>query len=658
MACLCRKSRILLCALLLVARLSSVLVSAVADPIPEQVVSGIGAIEGCRKDFFREILRDEAVTRLNELGKISDDDGFLQRTFLSPGSLRANSVILGWMQDAGLRTWVDQMGNVHGRVESTNSSASALLIGSHLDTVVDAGKFDGALGIVCAIAALKVLKSDGRFAKLQRPVEVIAFSDEEGVRFQSTFLGSAAIAGTLPVSALQISDKSGFTVEDVLKLNSIQITEESFLNLKYDAKAAWGYIEVHIEQGPVLERLGYPLGVVEGIAGQTRLRVTVRGTQGHAGTVPMSMRQDPMAGAAELIVLLENLCKHPENFITYDGECGGFTTESLAGSVVCTVGEISCWPGASNVIPGEVTFTVDLRARDDMAREAILYELSNRIYQTCGHRSVSCTIERKHDAGAVHCDQNLTLQLKSAAEDAVKRMAGDVLVDVPVLMSGAGHDAMAMSHLTRAGMLFVRCRGGISHSPEEHVLDEDIWAAGLALVTFLEANLLLFNYVCSAICCPLTGLHLGTVDLVHRSCEDLEACLLWLYDVSPTRSSNCWRKRRGEPPGRDGMRQVMYCFLIALALRFGRSGAKFELVQLDTRSVLTRITDIEVSAVSLSRNHQGENGWLHMAIRDLPQCRHPVLIHCFPLANSRPSGQTLNLSHQNVDILATRPPCV
>ncbi|XP_068655429.1 allantoate deiminase 2-like isoform X2 [Aristolochia californica] len=386
--------------------------------------------------------------------------------------------------------WVDQMGNVHGRVESTNSSASALLIGSHLDTVVDAGKFDGALGIVSAIAALKVFKTNGQLANLQRPVEVIAFSDEEGVRFQSTFLGSAAIAGTLPASALQISDKSGLTVEGILKLSSIEITEESFLQLKYDPKTVWGYIEVHIEQGPVLETLGYPLGVVAGIAGQTRLRVIVRGTQGHAGTVPMSMRQDPMAAAAELIVLLENLCKHPDNFITYDGECRGFTTESLADSIVCTVGEISCWPSASNVIPGEVTFTVDLRARDDMAREAILYELSNRMYQICDQRSVSCIIEHKHDAGAVHCDENLTLQLKSAAHGAVKRMAGDVHVDVPVLMSGAGHDAMAMSHLTRVGMLFVRCRGGISHSPEEHVSDEDVWSAGLALVTFLEANLL------------------------------------------------------------------------------------------------------------------------------------------------------------------------
>ncbi|XP_068656825.1 allantoate deiminase 2-like [Aristolochia californica] len=491
MAPLCRKFRNRLCSLVVVARLFiAFLVLTAADPIPEQVVTVSGDFEGWRSDLFPEILRDEAVTRLNELGKISDGDGFLQRTFLSPASVRASSVILGWMQDAGCRTWIDQMGNVHGRVESINSSASALLIGSHLDTVVDAGKFDGALGIVSAIAALKVLKTSGQLAKLQRPVEVVAFSDEEGVRFQSTFLGSAAIAGTLPVSALQISDKSGLTVEGVLKLNSIEITEESFLQLKYDPMTAWGYIEVHIEQGPVLETLGYPLGVVSGIAGQTRLRVTVRGTQGHAGTVPMSMRQDPMAAAAELIVLLENLCKHPDNFITYDKECRGFNTESLTGSIVCTVGEISCWPSASNVIPGEVTFTVDLRARDDMAREATLYELSSRIYQICDHRSVSCIIERKHDAGAVRCDQNLTLQLKSAAHDAVKRMAGDVLVDVPVLMSGAGHDAMAMSHLTRAGMLFVRCRGGVSHSPEEHVLDDDVWAAGLALVTFLETNLL------------------------------------------------------------------------------------------------------------------------------------------------------------------------
>ncbi|GAV69227.1 Peptidase_M20 domain-containing protein/M20_dimer domain-containing protein [Cephalotus follicularis] len=438
--------------------------------------------------LFPEILRDEAVTRLNDLGKVSDADGYLERTFRSPASVRAVDIIGGWMDEAGLRTWVDHMGNVHGRVEGMNTSVEALLIGSHLDTVVDAGKFDGSLGIISAISAMKVLKINGKMEKLKRPVEIIAFSDEEGVRFQSTFLGSAAVAGVLPSSALKISDKSGVTVQEALKKSSIDIEEESLFHLKYDPASVWGYIEVHIEQGPVLEWVGFPLGVVKGIAGQTRLKVTVGGSQGHAGTVPMSLRRDPMAAAAELIVLLENLCKNPKGYLSDFGHCNDSIMESLATSLVCTVGEISTWPSASNVIPGQVKFTVDLRAIDDMGREAVIFELSNQMYQICERRSVSCVIERKHDANAVMCDAELSSQLKSAAYTALKRMAGEIQDEVPVLMSGAGHDAMAISHLTKIGMLFVRCRGGVSHSPAEHVLDDDVWTAGLAVLAFLETH--------------------------------------------------------------------------------------------------------------------------------------------------------------------------
>ncbi|KAL1133679.1 hypothetical protein V6Z11_A12G055700 [Gossypium hirsutum] len=445
--------------------------------------------DGKTRSLYSEILRDEAVARLNNLGKVSDADGYLERTFMSPASVRAGFLIREWMEDAGLRTWVDSMGNLHGRVEGMNASAQALLIGSHLDTVVDAGMFDGSLGIISAISALKVLKSIGKLGELKRPVEVIAFSDEEGVRFQSTFLGSAAVAGILPVTALKISDKSGVTVQDALKGNSVEITEDSLLGLKYDPASIWGYFELHIEQGPVLEWVGFPLAVVKGIAGQTRMKVTVRGSQGHAGTVPMSMRRDPMAAAAELIVLLESLCKHPRDFLSSGGNCNEQTLESLSTSLVCTVGEISTWPSASNVIPGQVTFTVDLRAIDDVGREAVVYELSNQMYKICDRRSVSCIIERKHDANAVICDQELSSRLKSAAYSAVNKMVGQIHEEVPVLMSGAGHDAMAISHLTKVGMLFVRCRGGISHSPEEHVLEDDVWAAGLAVLAFLESHM-------------------------------------------------------------------------------------------------------------------------------------------------------------------------
>ncbi|AEE84269.1 hyuC-like protein [Arabidopsis thaliana] len=450
---------------------------------------GIGETEGTKHDLHQAILRDEAVARLHELGQVSDAATHLERTFMSPASIRAIPLIRGWMEDAGLSTWVDYMGNVHGRVEPKNGSSQALLIGSHMDTVIDAGKYDGSLGIISAISALKVLKIDGRLGELKRPVEVIAFSDEEGVRFQSTFLGSAALAGIMPVSRLEVTDKSGISVQDALKENSIDITDENLMQLKYDPASVWGYVEVHIEQGPVLEWVGYPLGVVKGIAGQTRLKVTVKGSQGHAGTVPMSMRQDPMTGAAELIVLLESVCKNPKDYLSCNVQCNEDTVESLANSLVCTVGEISTWPSASNVIPGQVTFTVDLRTIDDVGRKAILHDLSTRMYQICDKRSLLCSIERKHDADAVMSDPQLSLQLKSAAQSALKKMTGEVQDEVPVLMSGAGHDAMAMAHLTKVGMLFVRCRGGISHSPAEHVLDDDVGAAGLAILEFLESQM-------------------------------------------------------------------------------------------------------------------------------------------------------------------------
>ncbi|CAL9772546.1 unnamed protein product [Musa acuminata subsp. burmannicoides] len=453
------------------------------------VAEGLEAesVDDGRNQLFAGILRDEAVERINQLAKISDADGYLERTFLSSASVKAAQLIIEWMRDAGLRTWVDQMGNVHGRSEALNTTAETLLIGSHADTVVDAGKFDGSLGIICAISALKVLKTNGKLHKLSRPVEVIAFSDEEGVRFQSTFLGSAAIAGQLPASALRTSDKNGATIQDVLKENSFEGSDASLLQVKYDPESVWGYIEVHIEQGPVLESLGSPLGIVKGIAGQTRLKVKISGSQGHAGTVPMLMRQDSMAAAAELIVNLESLCKYPDRALTYKEQCGSYKKESFSG-LVCTVGEISSWPGASNVIPGQVNFTVDIRAMDDDDRGAIVSEFSRQVYQICDNRMVNCTIEHKHTAEAVHCASELSQQLKQAAHSTVKKMSRKIQDEVPVLMSGAGHDAMAMSHLTKVGMLFVRCRGGVSHSPDEYVSDNDVWAAGLALLHFLDQH--------------------------------------------------------------------------------------------------------------------------------------------------------------------------
>jgi allantoate deiminase len=204
----------------------------------------------------------------------------------------------------------------------------------------------------------------------------------------------------------------------------------------------------------------------------------------------MKLRRDPMVAAAELVVTLERLCKEPNKLLTYDEECGCFTEESLAG-LVCTVGELLTWPSASNVIPGQVNFTVDIRAMDDQVRETIVTSFSRLALQRCDDRLVDCRVEHKHSAPATLCDPELTSQLKLAARSAVSAMPGRSVAsaaaaETPVLMSGAGHDAMAMAKLTKVGMLFVRCRGGVSHSPEESVMDDDVWAAGLALASFIE----------------------------------------------------------------------------------------------------------------------------------------------------------------------------
>ncbi|KAJ7513462.1 hypothetical protein O6H91_23G000700 [Diphasiastrum complanatum] len=416
---------------------------------------------------IREILAYETVARLDHLGKVSDAENYLERTFLSPAALKAGKLIQDWMIDAGL-----------------NTADGLMKLGTYMDTVIGAGKYDGALGIVTAIAAVKSLNKKGKLFRFPRPIEIIAFSDEEGIRFQSTFLGSAAIAGTLSTQLLSVRDKSGTTLRDSLHQASLKGSEESLLHLKYDKFAVWGYIEVHIEQGPVLEFKKIPLGVVEAIAGQTRLKVTLQGLQGHAGTVPMLMRKDPMPAAAKAILHIEELCTKRGD----DNEKASSHIDSTA-QLVCTVGEISSWPGASNVIPGQVVFTVDIRSRDDYLREETVLKIESNIHNVARARALSYNIERKHEAKAVKCDSELTHRLKAAAKSGISKFLDSEVSDIPLLTSGAGHDAMAMARLTKVGMIFVRCTGGISHSPAEHVLEDDIGAASSALLSFLEHEL-------------------------------------------------------------------------------------------------------------------------------------------------------------------------
>jgi allantoate deiminase len=344
---------------------------------------------------------------------------------------------------------------VVGRYEGRTPGLPALVLGSHLDTVRDAGKYDGMLGVVTAIACVKALHARGE--RLDFAVQVVGFGDEEGVRFQSTLLGSRALAGTFDPAFLDLRDADGITVAQALRdfgLDPARIGEAA---LPRDQILA--YAELHIEQGPVLEAEGLPLGVVTSIAGATRLVVRIAGMAGHAGTVPMAGRRDALAAAAEAILAVER-------------ECAG-----VAG-LVGTVGKIEALPGAINVIPGEARFTVDIRAGEDPPRRAAVERVTAAIRDICARRGVDLTIDETHESDACPCAPWLIEQIGQA-------VAGE---GVPVrrLPSGAGHDAMAMIDIADVGMMFVRCTAGISHNPAESISVEDAAAGARALLRFIR----------------------------------------------------------------------------------------------------------------------------------------------------------------------------
>ncbi|BDA45622.1 probable allantoate deiminase [Coccomyxa sp. Obi] len=508
--------------------------------------------------LLQEVLYREPAERIQVLGKISDAEGSLYRRFFSPAHIRAASTIRKWMKEAGMRTWQDGVGNVHGRIDGRNRDAPALLCGSHYDTVMDAGKYDGAMGIIVAIASVKAtilqaaeamrimtpeevraavresadlgLWLGAKAHKLfSMPMEIIAFSDEEGVRFQTTFLGSRAVTGQLvPLGMLDNEDQNGETLADVLYKHGFQGSEEALARTAYLPEQVRQYVEVHMEQGPVLEKRGYALGPVAAIAGQTRLAASIIGTQGHAGTVPMKLRQDAAAAAAEAIVWIERHCG------------GGGSEDSPAAivkdeSLVCTTGSMALWPGASNVIAGAANFSVDIRCRSDEVRKATAAQVIAQIEDICARRHVNCSVEVKHEAPAAAChpeiiaglinacreSEELTAsilertekcqaecdsELSKVSNSTPQDVAGQLLDHAncggtsksdrwepgkaPVLVSGAGHDALPMAEITKMGLLFVRDRGGISHSPLEYVADEDMAAAAAALYVYLQKELL------------------------------------------------------------------------------------------------------------------------------------------------------------------------
>jgi allantoate deiminase len=348
------------------------------------------------------------------------------------------------MREAGMAVRRDNVGNLRGRFDGTGETT--LLLGSHLDSVRNAGKYDGPLGVVVAIAAVQRLHDAGK--RLPFAVEVLAFADEEGLRFGSTYLGSRAIAGTFDLADLGRTDPEGITMREAIR--AFGGDPDRIRDDRWRGGPLLGYLEVHIEQGPILEARGLPVGVVSGISGQHRYELVFKGEAGHAGTVPMDGRRDALVAASAFVLAVDAYARSQEG-------------------LVATVGQLAVRPGAANVIPGEVTLSVDVRHPDDAGLQTASGKLLETARQTAKDRKVAVSITQVSESPTVPCAQNLVSTLSAAVRD-----AGHQVVQ---LASGAGHDAVAMSALTDVGMLFVRCKGGVSHNPAESVTTEDVAVA-------------------------------------------------------------------------------------------------------------------------------------------------------------------------------------
>jgi hydantoinase/carbamoylase family amidase len=394
--------------------------------------------------------------RLDALAKHTEVPGEITRTYLTPALKSAGEQLIAWMAEAGLDARFDAMGNVIGRREGPRKNAPTLLIGSHYDSVRNAGKYDGPYGVIAGIAAVAELQR--RSIDLPFALEVIAFADEEGVRFKSTLLGSRALAGTLDTSVLQTKDDSGMSMKQVLL--DFGGDPAGIRKLARKPGSALGYIELHIEQGPVLAEKNIPLGVVTAIAGASRWTIAIEGQAGHAGTVPMALRRDAATAAAEITLAVELIAQDTPGLLA-------------------TVGIFMTPGGAANVIPGAVELALDIRAASDKMRKSGIAAVKDAIKAICKRRKVQASLTPTHDADAVACDAALQAHLTAA----IKAEGLPVLH----LASGAGHDAMAMADLCPVAMLFVRCgNGGISHDPRESMTAADAETGVRVLVAAIE----------------------------------------------------------------------------------------------------------------------------------------------------------------------------
>lgn len=372
--------------------------------------------------------------------------GTITRRYATPALAGALREVEGWMREAGLETRRDAVGNLVGRYAGTVAGAPALLTGSHLDSVPDGGRYDGPLGVLSALSVVERLAARGE--RLAFPIDVCAFADEESVRYGTTYLGSSALAGRFDAEWLERRDQDGVALRDAMTAFGADADGVAEAALAPRSVLAW--IELHIEQGPRLERADVPLGVVTGIQAQERRRIIVTGTAGHAGTTPMDGRRDALAAAAELVLAVER---------------AGRDTNGI----VATVGTLSVEPGGINVIPGRATFTIDVRHPDDDTLAAALTAFDAAVTRVAGERRVEVLQTVLSADRAVPCDEGLRAVLAAAV-----RARSLPVID---LASGAGHDAAALHRLCPVAMLFLRCAGGVSHNPAESIEECDVAVA-------------------------------------------------------------------------------------------------------------------------------------------------------------------------------------
>jgi len=408
---------------------------------------------------YRPVMGATVMQWAEEIGALSEDEGALTCTYLTETHQRTAEQIAQWMREAGMHVHIDAVGNVVGRYLSTDPQARTLLTGSHYDTVRNGGKYDGREGILLPIAVVKHLHERGE--TLPFHFEVIGFSEEEGVRFKSTFLGSNAVTGHFDMKLLDLQDKDGISMREVITQAGHDVA--AIPQIARDPADILGYVEVHIEQGPVLLNRDLPVGIVTSIAGSSRYLVDLKGVASHAGTTPMDMRKDAATAAAEIILYVEQRCSQDQH-----------------AALVGTVGQLQVPRGSTNVIPGGCQLSLDIRAAVDEVRMAAVKDVLGKIEEICGRRSIDFKLEETLSAPAAPCAPWLMDQLRAATE-----RAGVTPFE---LASGAGHDAMAIAKLTDVCMLFTRCgNGGISHNPLETMTADDAEVSGQILLDFLRS---------------------------------------------------------------------------------------------------------------------------------------------------------------------------